>query len=532
MCRKNYFFPLMLICTVLALALRLFVKPASGKPIAENSSYDAIDAYVAEQMQRLNIPGASLAIVEDDKIVHLRGFGQARPGGDAPSPQTTFPLASATKSFTALAVMQLVEAGKIELDAPVQRYLPWFRVADPQASAQITIRHLLNQNSGLPGVPGIIALANLDDSPGTAERQARALSTLKLNRPVGASFEYCNWNFNLLGLVIEATSGESYTEYIQNHIFDPLDMSHSYTSQALARQDDLAVGHRYWFTLPQAMPKLPIPRGSLPTGGLISSAEDIARYLIAHLNEGKYGATQILSPAGMAQLHRGAVDAIEAGVDMGQYSMGWFITDINVGINSGTDQTKVIWHHGNLPDFSSYMAHLPEQKKGIVLLINAGHYGLPPIIAEIGEGAAALLAGGEPKPLALAFMPWVMRALPLIPLFQIVGVGTTLQRLRRWQQDVQHRPSRGCLWGLHILLPLIPNLLLVALPVSLLVSGVIRFTLLFTPDLSWIALVCGGFAGIWSVVRTALILGRPRQSAERLSMKAYPTTGTLTMRKN
>ena len=75
MCRKNYFFPLMLICTVLALALRLFVKPASGKPIAENSSYDAIDAYVAEQMQRLNIPGASLAIVEADKIVHLRGFG-------------------------------------------------------------------------------------------------------------------------------------------------------------------------------------------------------------------------------------------------------------------------------------------------------------------------------------------------------------------------------------------------------------------------------------------------------------------------
>ncbi len=114
------------------------------------TSYDAIDAYVEEQMRRLNIPGVSLAIVEGDQIVHLRGFGQARPGGEAPTPQTPFFIGSLTKSITALAVMQLVEAGKIELDAPVQRYLPWFRVADPEASAQMTVRHLLNQTSGLP----------------------------------------------------------------------------------------------------------------------------------------------------------------------------------------------------------------------------------------------------------------------------------------------------------------------------------------------------------------------------------------------
>ena len=128
-------------------------KPASVKPISNSASYDAIDAYVEGQMRRLNIPGVSLAIVEGDKIVHLRGFGRARPGGEAPTPQTPFFIGSLTKSFTALAVMQLVEAGKIELDAPVQRYLPWFRVADPQASAQMTVRHLLNQTSGLPLLP-------------------------------------------------------------------------------------------------------------------------------------------------------------------------------------------------------------------------------------------------------------------------------------------------------------------------------------------------------------------------------------------
>ena len=138
---------------MLALILRAFAKPASAKPASDSANYDAIDAYVEGQMHRLNLPGISLAIVEGDQIVHLRGFGRARPGGESPSPQTPFLIGSITKSFTALAVMQLVEAGKVELDAPVQRYLSWFRVADPQASAQITVRHLLNQTSSLPLLP-------------------------------------------------------------------------------------------------------------------------------------------------------------------------------------------------------------------------------------------------------------------------------------------------------------------------------------------------------------------------------------------
>ena len=187
----------------------------SAEPAPDSGSYDAIDAYIEGQMRRLKIPGVALAIVEGDRIVYRRGFGHARPGGEAPTPQTPFVLGSTTKSFTALAVMQLVEAGKIELDAPVQRYLPWFRVADPQASAQMTVRHLLNQTSGLPMLAGMSLLADLDDSPGAAERQARALSTLKLTRPVGAAFEYSNLNYNLLGLIVEAASGESYADYIQ-----------------------------------------------------------------------------------------------------------------------------------------------------------------------------------------------------------------------------------------------------------------------------------------------------------------------------
>jgi CubicO group peptidase (beta-lactamase class C family) len=469
----------------------------SAKPASSSVSYDAIDGYIEGQMRRLNIPGVSLAIVEGDRIVHLRGFGRARPGGEPPAPQTPFFIGSLTKSFTALAVMQLVEAGKVELDAPVQRYLPWFRVADPQASARMTVRHLLNQTSSLPMLPGMINLANFDSRPDAIERQARALSTLVLTRPVGSKWEYSNLNYNLLGLIVEAASGESFADYVQKHIFTPLDMSHTYTSPAMAKQNGLAVGHRYWFAHPFAVRNLPIPHGSLPSGWLISSAEDMAHYLIAHLNGGRYGDAHILSGAGIDELHRGVAEYGMVGISGGKYGMGWFVDQIG--------QTKIISHGGNVPDFSAYMALLPEQKKGIVLLINADHYGLPPILVEVGMGLAALLAGQQPDPIQLGFIPWAMRALLLISLLQIVGVAATLRRLRRWRRDPAVRPSRGRMWGLHILASLIPNLL-VALTLLPMLGKMRGYLMLFNPDVSWVAMICGSFAMIWSFLRTGLVL--------------------------
>lgn len=495
---KRFIFGSLVVGEVLALTRKLFATTGSARPIRDSVSYDAIDAYIEGQIRRLNMPGVSLAIVEGDKIVHRRGFGRARPGGEAPTPQTPFVLGSTTKSFTALAVMQLVEAGKVELDAPIQRYLPWFRVADAEASARMTVRHLLNQTSGLPMLAGMANLADLDDDPGAAERQARALSTLKLSRPPGAAFEYSNLNYNLLGLIVEAASGETYADYIQRHIFAPLGMSHSHTSQAAAKQDGLAVGHRYWFAQPVAIPDLPLPRGSLPSGQLISSSEDMAHYLIAHLNGGRYRGAQVLSSAGIDELQRGVAEQRVLGASVAVYGMGWFVTKIG--------RTKVVSHGGNVPDFSSFMALLPEQKKGVVLLVNADHWGLPFVLTEVGEGVAALLAGEQPPPIRLGFLPWVMRALPLIPLLQIAGVFATLRLLGRWRRFPALRPSGGRIWGQHILIPLIPNLSLAAILVYLRSSGLLRFMHLYMPDLSWIARISGGFAGIWALLRSGLIL--------------------------
>ncbi len=385
---KKFLFPSLLVGTVLAFILRAFAKPASGKPASSGTSYEAIDAYIVEQMRHLNIPGAALVIVEGDQIVHLRGFGRARPGGEAPTPQTPFFIGSLTKSFTALAVMQLVEAGKVELDAPVQRYLPWFRVADPQASAQITVRHLLNQTSGLPGLLGMANLADLDSRPDATERQVRALSTLKLTRPVGSKFEYDNTNYNVLGLIVEAASDESYADYIQNHIFNPLGMSHSYTSKAVAQQNGLAMGHRYWFGHPFPAPHLSIPPSSLPSGQLISSAEDMAHYLIAHLNEGRYDGVQILSGAGIDEMHRPAAEINEMGLSLGYYGMGWISQEIG--------ESRIVSHSGIVPDFGAFMALVPEQNKGMVLLVNANHAMMKMTLDEVGMGAAQRLAGQHP----------------------------------------------------------------------------------------------------------------------------------------
>ena len=108
-----------------------------------------IDTSVRTEMKRLGIPGLALGIVHQDQIIHLQGFGVADSAGRCVTPATPFHMGSLTKSYTALAVMQLVEAGHIELDAPVQKYLPWFALADSDASAHITVRHLLNQSSGL-----------------------------------------------------------------------------------------------------------------------------------------------------------------------------------------------------------------------------------------------------------------------------------------------------------------------------------------------------------------------------------------------
>jgi CubicO group peptidase (beta-lactamase class C family) len=496
MSKMRSIFLSLLVMTGLAQVLHLSVKHASARS-TRSKSIDSIDAYIEGEMHRLSIPGASLAIIEKNQIVHMHGFGKAHPGGIAPTSQTPFYIGSLTKSFTALAVMQLVEAGKIELDCPVQSYLPWFKVADQKASACMTVRHLLNQTSGIPGSVGDIDLANFDALPGAAKRQALALASLQLSHPVGSVCEYSNTNYNLLGLVVEAASGETYSDYIQSHIIQPLDMTHTCTSRGVAKRNGLAMGHQYWFGMPFEAPDLPVPHGSLPSGWLISSAEDMSHYLIAHLNGGHYGEVEVLSEKGMTELHRGAVEYSKMGISAGTYAMGWF--DGKIG------DTRIVWHSGIVPNFCAFMAILPGQEKGFVFLYNASHWWYNPVSIEFGMKLSALLAGEKPPATPFfAMTPWILRAQLLLPVFQISDVAATMKLLRRWKLDPGSRPIGRRKWGQYILLPFVMNLL-TALTLKPIHGKKRGFLKLYMPDFSRLAAISGSFALPWSILRTGLI---------------------------
>jgi CubicO group peptidase (beta-lactamase class C family) len=286
------------------------------------------------------------------------------------------------------------------------------------------VRQLLNQTSGLDTWSGWVPMADFDRSPAAAEKHACALATFELSRPVGSAFEYTNTNYDLLGLIVQAASGESYADYVRKHIFEPLEMRHSCTSCEEAAWHRLAMGHRYSFGYPVAAPATRSPRGLLASSELISCTEDLAHHLVAQLNGGRYRGVRILSPAGIAELQRPVVSAGKVlSVPLGDYAMGWFVVDRGA--------TRIVWHDGVVPDFYAYVAMLPEQKKDIVLLVNADHFLMNVALTEVGAGAAALLAGAQPDPLRLGIIiiPWALRGLWLIPLLQMLGVTATLLRV-------------------------------------------------------------------------------------------------------
>ena len=207
---------------------------ASARPAAAGD-FAAIDAYVAAQMDELRVPGLALGIVQGDQIVYLKGYGVANPAGDPVTAQMPFSIGSLTKSFTALAIMQLVEAGRLELDAPVRRYLPWFQVADDSASLNITLRHLLTHTAGLPRDLASSGAPEDEQRPERLEARLRGLRAVELEQPLG-TYGYSNAGYMVLAMVIQQVTGQSYEAYVGKQIFAPLGMSRSFGSLDAARR--------------------------------------------------------------------------------------------------------------------------------------------------------------------------------------------------------------------------------------------------------------------------------------------------------
>ncbi|WP_163528067.1 serine hydrolase domain-containing protein [Halobacillus ihumii] len=331
-----------------------------------------VDAYITDEMKRQNIPGLAVGIVKDGRIVHLKGYGQADSSGRAVTPDTPFMIGSNSKSITAMAVLQLVEEGKIDLDAPVQRYIPLFQVVGPHSStsdmtatdqlskdvsSSITVRHLLNQTSGLTQFPGDKTVPPTYNGTDALEKRTQIYTEgrVKLNRPVGQSYEYANDNYVLLGLIVQRVSGQSYGNYVKEHIFEPLSMHNTFVSHEEALDHGLATAHRRWFGFNvEYKSSHTFSRGDVPAGYIISSAEDMSHYLIAQLNDGKYKDVFVLSPTGINLMQTEPVPDT--------YAMGWLSDKVR--------DIPVIGHAGGSVGYQSHIWFTPEQRLGVVVMGN------------------------------------------------------------------------------------------------------------------------------------------------------------------
>ena len=226
MLKKQTVIVKMIVITILMLMTSMSGVVFANEDESTNGHIDIskIDEFMTNEIERLNLPGASLAIVKGDQVEYLQGYGIANPNGTNMTPQTPIVLGSVTKSFTALAIMQLVEQGKIRLEDPVQSYIPWFQIADKEESKKITIQHLLNQTSGLSTYDGQVSISQGNQ---TLKEHIQSLVNTELAYPVGEQYQYSNLNYSILGLVIEEVTNKSYKEYINEYIFKPLEMNNS-----------------------------------------------------------------------------------------------------------------------------------------------------------------------------------------------------------------------------------------------------------------------------------------------------------------
>lgn len=464
----------------------------------ESLDFEEVDAYISAKMGELDIPGAALVIVQGDQIVHVKGFGVADADGRAVTPQTPFFTGSTGKSITALAILQLVEADKVELDAPVQAYLPWFRVADGKASEVITVRHLLNMTSGIPKSIGQEQLANTDLSDSAIENNVRVLAEVELIAPPGERYEYSNANYVTLGMVIQAVTGQSYETFIKEHIFEPLDMQNSFTSKIEAQQNGLAVGYQQWFGIPVASPNLPFPRGSLPAGQLILSAEDFGHYLIAQLNDGNYQNVSALSPAGIAVLHNPDVQ-MPSSTDY--YGMGWKVQHFQ--------DVEVIRHNGEVPGYTTDMFLVPQKNLAVAMVMNTYSPMLGIRVARLPGSVLRMLLGQEIIPgKEFSYMRIAYALVMSTPVLLFIDVLLVFRR----KVYLRRRMPRWTIFQVmrFIVFPLIWNaaiafILLVILPIAF--ETKMPVILLFQPDIGWTASITGGFAILWGLLRTGLFVG-------------------------
>ncbi|MGW0432773.1 serine hydrolase domain-containing protein [Micromonospora sp. NPDC003197] len=425
---------------VLAGAVTLAASPTPTPPPGPPASVDAsaIDTVVREYRDATGLPGAAVAVTRGNEVVHTAGYGHS-PNGDPITAHSPMAVASVSKSFTALAVMQLVEAGRVELDKPVHSYLPEFTMADPRAT-KITVRQLLNQTSGMSDTT--YHSFSRRPVPRSLQEAVATMRTARLAADPGTRWEYHNPNFQVAARLVEVVSGRPFDDYLRQHVFGPLGMADSRTANVASDLPPSARGHLMILGMAVAVPEPPaFGNGS---GGVLSSAYDMAAWLIAHGNQGRgRNGTAIISPAGLTTLHTPSVVS-------GSYALGW-------SIETSASGAPMIEHSGDLFTATAYQALLPASGYGIAVMANTGltHGDASALIERI----IALLEGtpvpSTGTPLLVIDGVVIDGVLLALAIVTALLAGWGVLRARRWAAG-----RRAWLWTVARLVPFLLPLLL------------------------------------------------------------------------
>lgn len=452
-----------LISVVLGLVALVPAAPAGAET-------DAIADYLRRHAERNHIPGLAAAIVRDGQVSHTHAIGRDGTGA-AVTGWTPFLLGSVSKPFTALAVMQLVEAGRVDLDAPAQKYLPWFRLRDEAAAARVTVRHLLTHTSGLPEIATRGLTDRFDNSPGGLDRTVRDLAGLDDTTEPGGGHEYSDANYAVLGAIVAAVSGQPFGAYLREHVLDPLGMRRSAATAAEAATIGLPPGHRMWFGRPRAFDP-PYDMSGVPYGYLAASVDDVARFVAAQWDGGG-----ILSTDSLSRMHTGRVDT-----HPGTYGFGWRDT-------AAADGTRLVWHAGATPGYFSHVVLMPATRTGVVVLSNVYSPALDPALASAAFDVATILRGGRPDPGgADGLFTIVLVALVVVAVALLGGIVRAV---------VARRTRAGIAWFLGC--GALVAALLVGMPAAF--GAGLRQVLLWTPDLGWATVAAAGLAGALGLIR-------------------------------
>ncbi|MHA1397714.1 MAG: serine hydrolase [Candidatus Heimdallarchaeaceae archaeon] len=332
-----------------------------------------IEQKIIYLMQKAKIPGLSLAVIKDQEIIYAKGFGNRNIAKNLPATKDTlFGIGSCTKIFTSLAILQLAEQGRLCINDPVSKYLP-FKVGRTPDSIQI--RHLMSHSSGIPNLGSASILIRRHSQfeetwvPfATKEEFYHFINGAKkevVDEP-GKRFFYFNAGYTLLGEIIETVSGLKYEEYIKKFILQPLQMERStYLMEEFYKDNNKMIA----YTIEKDKPvekEHPFNQFIYAAGGLLSSVNELSHFLIMLLNEGSYLDQKIISSESLNEMFSIQINTPEGFFGKSGYGYGVSINEDFLGV-------KLIAHSGSTGLSSAYFALIPDHNIGVVTAANVGN---------------------------------------------------------------------------------------------------------------------------------------------------------------